>query len=183
MKKPTIKNIFTLFLLLVFTLSCTSNLNFDQVNDLKLTPIAVANLTYFDVPAPEFVTNGVETNVAFADQNFDAFKNSFFKDNLIQTDFFFEITNTINRAYSIDLVLVNELDQILYTINFNVPAYTGTPIVVTKTEIFKDAKLDLLKQTYKMGFRVIMAPGPALTENTSGSLKLRSSATVYMEIQ
>ncbi|WPR70072.1 hypothetical protein SLW70_08925 [Flavobacterium sp. NG2] len=183
MKKPTLKNIYFVFLMLVLSSSCTSNLNFDQVNDLKLTPIAVANLTYFEAPAHEFVTNGVETNAAFGAQNFDAFRDSFFKDNLIQADFFFEITNTINRAYTIDLVLVDEFDQILYSINFVVPASTGTPRVVTKTEIFKDAKLALLKQTKKMGFRVIMAPGPALTENSPGSLKLRSSATVYMEIQ
>ncbi|MGA9638568.1 hypothetical protein [Flavobacterium sp.] len=183
MKKAIVKKIFTIFLMMIFTMSCTSNLNFDQANDLKLTPTVKANLTYFDVPAHEFVTNGVETNRAFAAQNFDVFRDSFFRKSLLQTDFFFEITNTINRIYSIDLVLINEVDQIMYVINFVVPASTGTPIVVTKSEIFKDVTLDLLKQTDKMGFRLLMAPGPLLTENSPGSLKLRSSATVYMEIQ
>ncbi|WP_418263540.1 hypothetical protein [Flavobacterium faecale] len=182
-KKPIIYKILSLLLMLSMSYSCSSELDFDQVNEFKINPIIVANLTYFDVPAHEFVTNGVETNAAFAALNFDAFRDSFFRDNLVRADLFFEITNTINRAYVIDLVMLNKADQIVYAINFNVPASSGAPQVVTKTELFQGAKLDLLKQTDKMGFRLVMPPGTPLTENSPGSLKLRSSATVYMEIE
>jgi hypothetical protein len=168
---------------MLLSISCSSSLDFDQANDLKLNPIIVTNLTYFDVPAHEFVTNGMETNAAFAALNFDAFRDSFFRENLFRADLFFEITNTINRAYVIDLVLLNKADQPVYSINFNIPASNGTPQVITKTEIFEGTKLDLLKQTEKMGFRLVMLPGTLLTESSPGSLKLRSSATVYMDIQ
>ena len=181
--KPTIQKFYSLIFMVLLSWSCSSNLDFDQVNDFKVTPVIVANLTYFDVFAHEFVTNGQETSMAFAALNFDAFRNAFFKDNLVRTDLFFEITNTINRAYAIDLVLLNNLSQPIYTINFIVPASNGTPQVVTKTEMFQAAKLNLLKQTQKMGFRVVMLPGTPLTESSPGNLKLRSSATVYMEIQ
>ena len=181
--KPTFKKIISLLLLVFISWSCSSNLDFDQANDIKISPVIVANLTYFDVPAPELVINDVETTVVFNALNFDAFRDSFFKDNLVRADLFFEITNTINRDYVIDLFLFNKLNQPIYSINFNVPASSGTPQVVSKTDIFQNVKLDILKQTEKMGFRLVMLPGTPLTKNSLGSLKLRSSATVYMEIQ
>ncbi|GIZ10095.1 hypothetical protein FUMI01_28210 [Flavobacterium sp. UMI-01] len=165
------------------TWSCSSNLDFDQANDLNLTPVFVANLTYFDVPAHEFVTNGVENTVGVAGLGFDAFRDSFFRENLVRTDLFFELTNTINRAYVIDLFMLNESDQVVYTVHFDVPAASSAPQVVAKTEVFQGITLEQFKQTEKMVFRLVMLPGAPLTENSLGSLKMKSSATVYMDIQ
>lgn len=184
MKKSKFKNIYALFFLLFFISSCTSNLDFDQANDLKTTPVIVANVAYFDVPANEFVTNGIENRVSIDGRNFDVFRDAFLRDNLTQADFLFEITNTINRSFTVNLYLINEFDQILYTIIINVPASTtGAPVVVTTTEVFKDAKLNLLKQTDKMGFILLMNSGTTITESTPGDLKFKSSATVYLEVQ
>lgn len=172
-----------IFFLSIFFLSCSSDLDFDQVNDLKLEPVVVANLATFDVPANEFVIGGVEQNVAGDVLNFDVFKNSFLTDALTRADFFFEIDNTINRAYRVNLYLLDANNTPLYTIPFDVPAYTGVQNLVTKTEIFQNAKLDLLKKTTKIGFVITMYPGPALSESSLGSLKLRSSATVYLVVE
>jgi hypothetical protein len=172
-----------IFILSIFFLSCSSDLDFDQVNDLKLEPVVVANLATFDVPANEFVIGGVEQNVAGDVLNFDVFKNSFLTDALTRADFFFEIDNTINRAYRVNLYLLDANNTPLYTIPFDVPAYTGVQNLVTKTEIFQNAKLDLLKKTTKIGFVITMYPGPALSESSLGSLKLRSSATVYLVVE
>lgn len=172
-----------IFFLSIFFLSCSSDLDFDQVNDLKLEPVVVANLATFDVPANEFVIGGTEQNVAGDVLNFDVFKNSFLTDALTRADFFFEIDNTINRAYRVNLYLLDANNNPLYTIPFDVPAYTGVQNLVTKTEIFQNAKLDLLKKTTKIGFVITMYPGPTLSESSLGSLKLRSSATVYLVVE
>ena len=168
-----------IFILSTFFLSCSSDLDFDQVYDLKLEPVVVANLATFDVPANEFVIGGIEQNVAGDVLNFDVFKNSFLTDALTRADFFFEIDNTINRAYRINLYFLDANNTPLYTIPFDVPAYTGVQNLVTKTEIFQNTKLDQFKKTMKIAFVITMLPGPALSENSLGSLKLRSSATVY----
>jgi hypothetical protein len=55
--------------------------------------------------------------------------------------------------------------------------------LVTKTEIFENAKLDLLKTTTKLAFVVTMLPGPGLSESSLGSLKFRSGATVYLVLE
>ena len=175
--------LFVLLILILFSTSCSSDLDFDQVNDLKLEPVVVANLASFDVKANEFVVGGVEQPLAGDVMDFNIFNDPDFSKKIRRTDFFFEFTNTINRAFVINLYLLDSNNTRLYTIPFNVPASTGTPIVVPKTEIFENANLDILKQTKKIAFAVALIPGPPLTSNSAGSLKLRSSGTLYFVFQ
>lgn len=183
MEPVPINRILVIFLLSVFSFSCSSDLDFNQVNTIKLEPLFVSNLANFDVPANQFVTNGVEQTISIDSPTIDVFNDAFFRDNLNRADFFFEISNTINRAYVLDIVLIDKNNQPLYSMNFSIPAYTGGTNIVTKTEIFQNAKLNLLKSTTRMSFILRMLPGPLLTENSSGSIKLRSSVTAYLVIQ
>lgn len=172
-----------LFLSFLFW-SCSSDLDFDQTKDLKLEPVVVANLAYFDLPANKFLDNGTEQQIGFDEQNFDIFKQRFFTDHLAKAEFDFEIDNTVNRAFTLNVLLLNDNNQILQTITLAIPAYSGTSNVIKyPTEVFENQRLTLLKQSRKLGFVIIMAPGPPLTANSTGSLKLRSGATAYMVIE
>lgn len=165
-------------------LSCSSDLDFNQGNDLALEPVIVANLATFDIPAHQFVSGGIEQPQFVDVPNFDLFKDSFFKNNLLKVEFFFEINNTINRDYVIDLVLLDADDIPLYSISIPVPAYTGVENLVKKTEPFESSNLPLLTSTRKMSFTITMlSPGPILSENSLGSLKLRSITTGYFSIK
>lgn len=169
-----------IFILSILSLSCSSDLDFNQVNDLKLEPVIIANLASFDIPANEFVTNGIEQTVSGDLLNFDIFQDTYFNDSLTRTDFFFEINNTINRAYRINLIFLDANNSPLYSIPFDVPANT---VGITKKEIFENTKLDILKSTTKITFVITMLPGSGLDENSLGSLKLRSSATIYLVVE
>ena len=59
-------------------------------------------------------------------QEFDVFRDSFFRKSLRRADFFFEINNTINRSFTVDIVLLDGNDQPLYRVHFDVPAFSGT---------------------------------------------------------
>ncbi|KAF2081928.1 hypothetical protein [Flavobacterium sharifuzzamanii] len=171
--------LFSVFLLF----SCSSDLDFDQINDFKLEPVFVANLAYFDIPANRLVDDG-GTNIGYDYRDFDIFKNKFFTERLKKAEFDFEIENSIDRAFVLNMLLLNEKNQILQTISFTVPSYKGTPNVIKyPTEVFENARLDLLKQTQKIGFVVIITAGPPLNSGSVGNLKLRSSATAYLEIE
>jgi hypothetical protein len=172
-----------IFILSVFFISCSSELDFNQVNDLKLEPVVVTNLASFDVQANQFVGAGVEQTVSGDLMNFDVFKQSFLDQNLNRADFFFEINNTINRGFKINLFLLDANNNPLYTIPFDVPAYTVGQRPVSTTEIFQNAKLDLLKNTSKIAFVVNLMPGSPLTSSSTGSLKLRSSGALYFVVQ
>lgn len=184
MKKYYLYKIVCLLLLTGGSFSCTSDLNFDQVNDLKLTPVFEANFSYFNVRATAFVSStGLEYQWAYDEQEFDVFRDKYLNSYLQKVDFYFEINNTINRAYVLNVVLLDDNSNALTTINFNVPAYSGTTNTITRTEIFENMRLELLKRARKMRFLIAMEPGPTLNANSTGSIVLRSSATVYTEIQ
>ena len=172
-----------IFILSVLSLSCSSDLDFNQVNDFKSEPVVIANLATFDVKANQFVTDGKEQAITGDLLDFNIFKNSYFNKSLTRADFFFEIDNTINRAYNINLVFLDANNSPLYTIPFDVPAYAGVQNLVPKTEIFENTNLDLLKHTTKIAFVITMLSGPGLDENSFGSLKLRSSATIYLVLE
>lgn len=183
MRPLVFHRILGILILVLFFFSCASDLDFNQVNDLKLEPVFISNLAYFDVPANQFVTNGVEQTITVDTPTIDIFNDAFFKENLAKADFFFEINNTINRAYTLDLVYLDKNNQALYSTNFTIPAYSGVENLVTKTEIFENAKLDLLKRTTKIAFILKMLPGPILSESSTGSLKLRSGVTAYLIVE
>lgn len=174
------KKILAIIILSVLSVSCSSDLDFNQVNDLKLEPVAEANLASFDIPATQFVTGAIEQTLTSDLLDFNVFRDSYFKKSLVRTDLFFEFNNTINRVFIINLIFLDANDTPIYTIPFNVPAYSGVPKSVTKTEIFENTQLDLLKTAIKFAFVITMSPGPALSESSLGSLKFRSSATVYL---
>ena len=171
---------FGIFLFCVLSLSCSSDLDFNQVNDLKLEPVVVTNLATFDVQANQFVVGGVEQPLSGDLINFDVFKQNFFDEYLNRADFFFEVDNTINREFKINLFLLDANNNPLYTIPFDVPANAAG---IAKTEIFQNAKLNLLKNTSKIAFVVNLLPGSALSESSLGSLKMRSSATLYFVVE
>jgi len=172
-----------IFIILLFSTSCSSDLDFNQANDLKLEPVVVANMASFDIKANQFIIGGVEQPLVGDVVNFEVFNDPDFSNNIRRTDFFFEFTNTINRAFIINLYLLDDNNTRLYAIPFSLPAYSGTPIVVSKPEIFENAKLDILKKTTKIAFAIVLLPGTTLTDSSLGSLKLRSSGTLYFEVQ
>ena len=173
----------SLLILIFTTLSCSSDLDFEQVNDLQLEPVLVANLASFDIQANQFVVGGVEQPVIGDVIDFTLFNDPDFANNLRRIDLFFEFTNTINRAYTINLYFLDANNSRLFDIPFVIPAYTGNANVVTKTEVFENAKFSLLKSTGKIAFVIVMLPGAPLTDSSVGSLKLRSSGTVYFAAQ
>ena len=183
MKLSALNRVVCLFILLFFSLSCTSDLDYDQANDIKLEPVFIANLAYFDIPANEFVNGGVEQNVIYDAPTVDVFNDEFFRKSLKKVEFFLEMENTINRDYIVDLVFLDRNNQVVHTTNFTVPAYAGVENKVTKTEIFENAQLDLLKRTVKIAFTLTMLPGATLTENSPGNLKLRSGVTAYLVVE
>lgn len=182
--KPYPHNMFLkLITVAILFCSCASDLDFDQTKDLTLKPAVVANLTYFDVKASEFIDNGTEQDVFFDAKDFDIFRDNFFRDNLKKAEFNFDIENTISRAYIVSFIFLDENNQVMHDTEINVPAYVNTSNNVKHTDVFENETLDLLKKSVKLEVRITMLAGAPLTANSSGNLKLRSGATLYFEIK
>jgi hypothetical protein len=148
-----------------------------------LEPTYVANLVYFDIPANEFVTSGIETPQFIDRSTVDIFNNTFFVNDLVKTDLDFEINNSIARAFTLEVKLFNANGTQLDTIVIAVPAFYGASNIVTQKEVFQGTRLTILKNTTRIDMALRMASGTALTESSSGTIKMRSGITAYFVIQ
>ncbi len=160
-------------------LGCSSDLNFEQSNSFKSEPVVVANLISFNLNANQLINNGQEQTLQIDATDFSAFSGEDFRKRVKKIEMFFEFNNTINRSFAVDIVFLDSNNEILITIPFSVPAYSGFPNLITKTEIFEGNNLELLKNTKKVGLVKSILPGTPLTINSLGNFQLRSSSTLY----
>lgn len=172
----------TVFLLL-FSFSCASDLDLDQVNDLKLEPVVVANLAYFNIEAKDFASSGSGETVLSKETTSDIFNDSFFRRRIKRVDILFELENTIDREYELDLSFLDINGNVIHNTNLNMQPYTGIENKVAKTEVFQDANLDILKQTTKIVFKLRMLAGTSLSPSSPGGLKFRSGVTAYIVVE
>lgn len=173
--------LFTLLILCSF--SCSSDLDYDQVNDFNIQPVFTTNLAYLKGNASDFVENGVELPVFSYLTNVDFLNTSFVEEDLVKAELYFRVKNTINRAYLFNITFLNANNAPIHAITMNVPAYSGTEILAEKTETFTAANVDILKKTTKLAFAIVMYPGPPLTESSPGRVELSSSITAYFDVE
>ena len=169
--------------LLLFSFSCASDLDLDQVNDLKLEPVVVANLAYFNIEAKDFASSGSGETVLSKETTSDIFNDSFFRRRIKRVDILFELENTIDRNYELDLSFLDINGTIIHNTKLNVQPYTGIENKVDKAEVFEGSDLDELKRTTKIVFSLTMLPGTPLTSSSLGALKFRSGATAYIIVE
>ena len=115
-----IKNFVTLFSL-CFLISCTDNLNFDDIN-LNVDPIITAPLIYFELDQDDFfnTTSGAEIPMVTDTSDFRVFKSSAIRNDLIKAVFDFEIENRFDRSFEVNIVFFDGNDNITRTI----PSFT-----------------------------------------------------------
>ncbi|PJJ06954.1 hypothetical protein CLU83_0076 [Flavobacterium sp. 1] len=163
--------------------SCSSDLDFDQVNDLNVQPVFVSNLAYINIDAQDFISNGTETPIFSYTSDVDFLSKSFVKENLVKTELYFRIKNTINRSYAFNVTFLNKNGTPIYNIKMDIPAYNGSEVIVEKTETFTATNVSILENTAKMVFSVRMFAGPPITAATPGRIEFSSGITAYFDIR
>lgn len=178
------KNCF-LYILVMFVLnstliSCTKEIDFNQVNDIEISPILETSLIFFDATAPDFFIGGSELSVVQDFVLIDVFNSTFINDNLIKTEFVLETINSINRGYSLRIDFLDNSNQLQHSFTTTAPASpSNSDVFSSHTEVFEGASLVALKQTSQLVFTLIMLPGPPINDATLGRIHLESKNVFY----
>jgi hypothetical protein len=188
MRHSFFSKIFGILALMLLSFSCSSDLDFNQVDELNIKPVFTTNLAYLDLKASQFVVNGVEIPILSYPANVDFLNKTIIRDDLIKAELFFKIKNTINKAYIYNITFLDKNNNITYPpIIMNIPASKGGEVVEPEpqTVIFDSSSIDALKNTTKMVFSIVMVPGsgPPLTATSPGNIILSSSLTAYFDIK
>lgn len=162
---------------------CTNPVDFSQSDDVRLEPVLESSLVFFKASASNFFTDGMLQNRVQDFVNIDLFGNSFAKDNLEKLEFVFEVKNSINRPYQLQLDFLNENGQSLESLIVDVAASPTNNIIETRhTEVFEGESLENIKQLRILVFTLIMQPGVPIDANALGEINLKSKAVMYLKI-
>lgn len=182
-----IKQLFTyLFLTVIINsvyLSCAEPIDFSQIDDLEITPVIESSLIFLDEPAARFLDDGIQLTTIQDHVQVDFFDNSFIVENLVKTEFVFETTNSINRAFRVRVDFLDSNSQNVHTFTFFVTASANnTEVLSNYIEVFQDETLTALKSTSVLVFTLNMLPGEVINQNSIGRISLKSKAVFYFNI-
>ncbi|WP_445955858.1 hypothetical protein [Yeosuana sp.] len=164
-------------------MSCTKAVDFNQVNDFKITPVFESSLVYLNEPASRFLVKGNEINIVKDSVNIDFFNNQFNADHLVKAEFLFETTNSINRAFQVQVDMFDINNQLQHAFTFTTDASPSNSDVKNEhIEVFEGNALTALLNSSKFVFTLYILPGVPIDNTTVGSIILRSKAAFYLSI-
>ena len=160
-----LKNKLKIFVLLVAVqYSCVDRQNFDQYDDLSVTPTVASSLVYVESPE-QVINDAAGTDFYSQDFNFDAFDEAFFSERVIEGSITYEIENTTSKQIEITFSFIDDGSNVLDTETFLIDA---APTASLTREIFYGGatgrSLDIIRNT--SGIRVF---GRNLGDNVSVS--------------
>ncbi|WP_151675167.1 hypothetical protein [Patiriisocius marinus] len=179
MKYPQI--LLVIFLSSIVT-SCFQNTDFDQANDVVITPVVELDLIYFDIDASQFYD--VETNtpnlvvrdttaIEFIDGND-------IRDALVRAEFLFDFTNSIPSNFSVNFDFLNTNNEVRYSSFTQVNAGSASlPVETIYIDNVENEEIENLTSSNKV---VISVTIPSSSSSLFGTLNLKSKATYYLEI-
>lgn len=181
MNKQLSKKLIGLFLSIVL-FSCVKDTDFDQNEDILLTPEVELDLIFFNLVANDFFDEETmnerlivqdTTEIRFLDDEQ-------LQENLVRADFLFQFTNSIPRTFDVTFQFLNTEDQEQYVTGTSVTeGSVTTPVITEFTETVEGDELLELTMADRVVVTVEIASS---TQNLEGALNLQSKATYFLEI-
>ncbi len=171
-------------LFLQWFLGCAEKQDFDQFDDLQVTPTAEAGILY--VESPESLINQSVSGAYYSqDFNFDAFAEDFVSERVLDGVVTYEVENTTSKELEITVEFLDEGGNVLDTEMFLIqPA----PTAILRRQIFyggaSGRSIDILRNTSS-----IRVSASNLGDSTSVSslpepkIILRSSAQIRIRLK
>lgn len=182
MKKKCLYPLALLMLLLMFA-ACVKDTDFDQADQVTLTPVVELNLIFFNLQGSDFydevnntprLTLRDTTEIRFLDD-------SDVQESLLRAEFLFRFNNSIPRDFLVDFQFISEMNDTTYVTQTDVAQGSVESPVLTEFEhvVEGDAILDLT-----MANRVVVSVTiPSAEPNLEGTLNLQSKTTYFLEIR
>lgn len=182
MKTNCIKPLLLLLLIAVIS-ACVKDTDFDQAEEITLTPVVELDLIFFTLNASDFYdeVNNVPiptlrdtTEIRFLDD-------SEVQESLLRADFLFNFTNSIPREFQVDFQFISEMNDTTYVTQTNVlPGTVESPVLTQFEEIVEGEEILQLTSANRV---VVSVTIPAANPDLEGLLNLQSKTTYYLEIR
>ncbi|WP_310991123.1 hypothetical protein [Aequorivita marina] len=168
-------------LIVLFFTACVKNTDFEQGENVVLTPTIDLNLIYFNLRTEDFYDSITATPILTLR---DTTKVKFLDDstlmkNLKRAEFYFKFTNSIPRDFQVDFQFLSEFNDTTYVTETGVNQ--GTTAVPVETEFIENVEGNAISELTKANKVVVSVTIPAGSDSLDGVLNLKSMATYYFE--
>ena len=146
MKKNSVNTYLCIFFLVAFFQACVKETDFSQSDDVVLNPVVELDLIYFNLPAITFFDTINATPILTVR---DTTALPFLNDEGVQRDlkkveFYFKVTNSIQRDFHVVFKFLNEQNGTMYTSQFPVSqGAVSNPVITEYIDI-----VDILQRRY-----------------------------------
>lgn len=164
-------------------IACVKDTDFEQAENITLTPVVELNLVFFDLPATAFfdsisntprLTVSDTTEIRFLDDGE-------IQESLRRAEFFFRFENSIPRSFETQFDFISPESEITYTTT--VPVEEGEPTLPVVTEFTENVEGDQILNLTQADKVVVTVNIPEANEDLEGNLNLQSKTTYYLEIK
>jgi hypothetical protein len=169
-------------ILVGFLFSCSSNLDFEQVNQIEAEPVFNISLGFFNISPTDFSGVGVSPVPSVnEDIEYRIFENQLLSDNLNRLEYTIGITNTFNRAFVFSFRFLDENggDTFIsesYSVDAN-SAISEEILIYDKNSLNNN-----IRQTKSLRLELSFEdPSEPLSPSTTGTFQFKSSTTVYLK--
>ncbi len=171
-----------MLLCFVLIFGCSEAVDFDQIEDYTLKPSYALSLTYFTISPNNFVPFPGAPPITEISEKSDVkiFETSFIRQNLVQLDFDFEITNRFNRDFTVEISLLDENDNLIYQLNdLNVAANN---LEFKQTEILNIESNPTVRNFTRVEVKLSLddKTTPIIASDV-GEIIFNSAATIHLE--
>ena len=178
-----IAKLFFLLSSMLLYVSCFDGTDFDQANDVVVTPEIELDLIYFNLEASSFYNNATNTGVLVVEDttDLDFLGGSDINDILKGADFFFKFTNSISRGFNVSFDFLSQDNVSRYLMQTTVaPGSENIPVVSYFVQSLDELQIKELTKAKKVLVTVTI---PSSSQDLTGVLNLQSKTTYYLQIE
>lgn len=162
--------------------ACVKDTDFEQGDDLAVTPVVELDLIYFNLVAADFFDQATQTPVLTVNDTtrIDFLNDSGVRENLIKADFQFTFTNSIPREFLAEFDFLNGNNETQYSIATDVASGSVADPVITN--FFERVEGDAITRLTNATKVVVSVTIPSSDINLEGTLNLKSKTTYFLEL-
>jgi len=170
-----------IFSLIIFFSACVKDTDFNQANDIVVSPIVDLDLIYFDLPAITFFDTIASIPILTVSDTTDLpfLNDQDIVEKLKRVEFSFRATNSIQREFQVEFQFLTEENEISYS--SQIPIDQGTVASPVVTEYIENVEGEALANLTMAGKVAVSVTIPSSNQNLDGTIKLESKATYYLE--
>lgn len=181
MNKPIYLLFWSALMMVCFT-SCVKDTDFDQADNILLTPVLELDFIHFTLDQSDYFNpnTGQQRLIVTDTSDLNFLNESFVREDLIRAEFLFKFENSAAIDFITEFRFLNDNNVLKYEIVIPIPAGSLTaPLLLEHIEDIQAQGINDLTRASKV---VINVSIPSSIENIEGALNLQSKTTYFLEI-